>query len=68
MPEGFWLSRKTMRQWATWRRVLGVLGGALVGFLYQHFIGCHTGACPLTSNPFLSTLYGGLLGLLVARV
>jgi len=57
-----------MRQRATRQLALGVLGGALVGFLYQHFIGCRTGACPLTSNPFVSTLYGGLVGLLVARV
>ncbi len=26
------------------------------------FIGCSTGACPLTSNPWISTLYGMLLG------
>lgn len=49
------------------RLMLSVLGGALVGFLYQHFVGCRTGTCPLTSNPLVTTLYGALLGFLLGR-
>lgn len=41
-----------------------LLGGAL-GFVYQRFVGCRTGACPLTSNPVVATLYGAFLGYLV---
>jgi len=37
--------------------------GAVLGFLYYKFIGCATGACPITSNPVISTLYGALIGL-----
>jgi len=37
------------------------LGGVL-GFAYYRFVGCKTGACPLTSNPWISTLYGALIG------
>ena len=57
-----------MRMQAMLRMTLGAITGALLGFLYQHFIGCRTGSCPLTSNPFISTLYGAVVGLLVARV
>lgn len=39
-----------------------VLGGAL-GFLYYKVVGCSTGACPITANPFTSTLYGMLVAL-----
>jgi hypothetical protein len=42
----------------------GVLGSA-AGYAYYHFIGCKTGACPITGNPWISTLYGLLIGLLL---
>lgn len=47
--------------------VLGVVAGAVLGFLYSRFIGCRTGTCPLTSNPYSATLYGAVLGGLLGR-
>lgn len=44
-----------------------VLGGA-AGFAYYKFIGCASGACPITSNPFVSTQYGALMGVLMSGV
>ncbi len=46
--------------------ILGALIGGLVGFGYYRLLGCSTGACPLTSNPWISTIYGMVLGLLFA--
>ncbi len=43
----------------------GVVGGGL-GFAYYKFVGCSTGTCPLTSNPVISSLYGMVVGALVA--
>ncbi len=40
--------------------------GAVGGFLYQRFIGCRSGACAITSNPYISTVYGALMGYLVS--
>ena len=48
------------------RIVIGLLLGGSLGFAYYKFIGCSTGTCPLTSNPFISTLYGSIVGALIA--
>lgn len=45
--------------------VLFVLAGAVAGFAFQRTVGCRTGACLITSNPYVSTLYGALLGYLL---
>lgn len=47
------------------RRVLPVVVGAAGGYAYYHFIGCTSGACPISSNPYISTAYGGILGALL---
>ena len=43
-----------------------LLGGA-GGYAYYRFIGCKSGACPITSNPWISTLYGALIGVLFSQ-
>lgn len=43
----------------------GVLLGAIGGFLYWNFIGCTSGSCAITSNPYNSTIYGSIIGGLV---
>jgi hypothetical protein len=43
---------------------IGVVIGGLFGFGVYRFIGCSTGACPITSNPWISTIYGMVLGAL----
>ena len=48
------------------RIIIGAVVGGGAGFGYYKFVGCSTGACPLTSNPFISTLCGGIVGALVA--
>ena len=45
----------------------GVFGG-IAGYLYYRTIGCSSGACPLTSNPYTSTLYGVFTGFYIASM
>ncbi|MBN1464214.1 hypothetical protein JXA02_00535 [candidate division KSB1 bacterium] len=46
--------------------IIGFCIGAVAGFAYYYFIGCRTGACPITGNPIISTLWGGVIGALLA--
>lgn len=46
--------------------VVGVVIGAVLGYAYYRFIGCSSGACPITGNPIISTLYGALMGVLLS--
>lgn len=41
---------------------VGILLGAAGGYAYYRFIGCKSGACPITANPWISTLYGAVVG------
>lgn len=38
--------------------------GGIAGFAYYYYIGCASGTCPITSNPYLTTGYGVLMGYL----
>lgn len=38
---------------------------AALGFAYYKFIGCRSGVCPITSNPWISTGYGALIGFVI---
>jgi hypothetical protein len=51
-----------------WKLLIGIAVGGTAGFLYYYFVGCTTGTCPITSNPYGSILYGSLMGALVARM
>ena len=48
------------------RVALGVVVGGVIGFGVYKLIGCSSGTCPLTSNPWMSTLWGMAVGGLVA--
>lgn len=42
--------------------------GAAGGYLYYLYVGCSSGACLITSNPVISTIYGGVFGLLIGFI
>ncbi len=42
--------------------LIGIVIGAIGGFSYYYFIGCSSGSCPITSNPYLMTIYGVFFG------
>ncbi len=49
------------------RMLIGGVVGGLGGFALYRFVGCSTGTCPITSNPWISTIWGVVMGALIGR-
>ncbi|RMD51000.1 MAG: hypothetical protein D6830_01375 [Ignavibacteria bacterium] len=47
-----------------YRYIFSTVLGGIAGYAYYHFIGCN-GGCLITGNPYISTVYGSVLGLLI---
>jgi hypothetical protein len=47
------------------RIFLGITIGAAIGFVLGYFGKCTSGTCPLTRNPWISTIVGALIGLTI---
>ncbi len=45
--------------------VIGAVLGAIGGYIYYWKIGCVSGTCPLTSNPWFTMAWGATLGYLL---
>ncbi len=45
-------------------KIVGTVVGMIAGYLYYYYIGCRSGTCPITSNPYISIIYGAVLGYL----
>ena len=46
--------------------LIGGLIGATAGFSYFYFVGCHSGTCAITSSALNSSVYGVLMGVVIA--
>jgi hypothetical protein len=46
---------------STWTIVSTVVGG-LIGYGWYRIVGCSSGTCPITSSPWVSTIFGMLIG------
>ena len=45
--------------------LIGLIIGAIGGYIYYSQVGCVSGTCAITSNPWMSTAWGGAFGYLV---
>ena len=48
------------------RVMAGIILGAVAGYIYYIKVGCVSGTCAITSNPYLSIFWGAVIGYLVA--
>ncbi len=44
------------------RLMIGVVVGGVLGYGLYRLVGCSSGACPITSNPWVSTIFGMVIG------
>ncbi|MCF7912087.1 MAG: DUF6132 family protein [Candidatus Cloacimonetes bacterium] len=50
-------------------RILSVIAGGILGWLYYRFVGCVSGSCPITSNPYITIIFGAaFIGLLLPDI
>jgi hypothetical protein len=42
--------------------ILGIVLGAVAGFMYWKLVGCNSGSCAITSKWHNSTAYGAVMG------
>jgi uncharacterized membrane protein len=49
------------------RIILGALSGGVAGYGWYRFVGCATGTCPISSNPYASAVLGVVMGLLFVQ-
>jgi hypothetical protein len=54
--------REYLRSRDFYKTLIAVAVGGIGGFLYYYFIGCTSGTCAITSNPFASIAFGSLFG------
>ncbi|QBN17589.1 DUF6132 family protein [Flavobacterium nackdongense] len=44
---------------------IGIVVGAIAGYLYYFYVGCASATCAITSKPLNSSLYGAAMGGLI---
>lgn len=49
------------------RLIIGVVVGGLFGYGVYRVIGCSSGTCPITANPWISTIFGMVMGAMLSR-
>jgi xanthine/uracil permease len=48
--------------------IIGLVLGAIGGYAYYYFVGCKSGSCPITSNPWNSLAWGLIMGWLLGSL
>jgi len=46
--------------------IIAAIIGGLAGFGWHKLVGCQSGGCPITANPYVSILWGAAIGVMLA--
>lgn len=53
------------RKFFSTQAIIGIVIGIIAGYLYYLKVGCTSGSCPITSSPWMSMLWGSVIGYLL---
>ncbi len=48
-----------------WLKIAGLATGILGGYLYYYYVGCVSGTCSISSNPYKMMFFGAIMGYLL---
>lgn len=65
MPEKESMWDKRYLRFFTLKNFIGMLAGIIGGYVYYIKVGCTNGSCPISSNPWLTMLWGLMMGYLL---
>lgn len=54
-----------LRNFFSTQAIIGIVIGIIAGYLYYLKVGCTSGSCPITSSPWMSMLWGSVIGYLL---
>ena len=54
-----------LRKFFSTQAIIGIVIGIIAGYLYYVKVGCTSGTCPITSSPWMSMLWGSIIGYLL---
>ena len=54
-----------LRNFFSIQAIIGIVIGIIAGYLYYLKVGCTSGTCPITSSPWMSMLWGSVIGYLL---
>ncbi|MFH0893801.1 MAG: hypothetical protein V2A54_05135 [Bacteroidota bacterium] len=49
-------------------QIIGIILGGIGGYLYYSQVGCSSGSCAITSSPWMSILWGMMIGYLAGGI
>jgi hypothetical protein len=59
--------KEFLTSWNFLRSFIAIVIGGTAGFLYYYFVGCTSGSCAITSNPYMSVAMGGFWGFFIVN-
>jgi len=65
MPQQENIWNRRYLKFLTLKSIIGMVVGVIGGYIYYIEVGCNSGSCAITSDPWMTMLWGLMMGYLV---